>query len=57
MATANAEILSQIDYLHISRNSVLLQESLALTVAETEKYNVNLIKRHLVRKLQFCLAD
>ena len=52
MLAFDTEVLCQIDYFHIFRDGVLLKECLALTVTETEEYNIYLIKRHLVSKLQ-----
>ena len=43
----DAEILSQVDNLHVGRNRVLLQERLALSMSETEEHHIYLVKRHL----------
>ena len=53
----DAEILSQIDYLYVLRDGVLLEECLALAMTETEEYHVHLIKWHLVGKLQIGIAN
>ena len=57
MVTLDAEVLCQVDNLDVLRNSVLLQEGLALAVAEAEEDDIDLIEWHLVGELQFSLAD
>ena len=53
----DAEVLRQVDNLHVLRNGVLLEECLALAMTEAEEYDVDLVERHLVSKLQIGLAD
>ena len=53
----DAEILCQVDDFYMSRDAVLFEESLALTMAEAEEYNVNLVEGHLVSKLQIGIAN
>ena len=38
-------------------DGMLLEELLALAVAEAEEDHVDILKRHLVRKPQVCIAD
>jgi len=57
MIALNAEILCQVDDLDVLRDGVLLEEGLALAMSETEEYDIHLIKRHLVGKLQIRLAN
>ena len=56
VATLDAKVLCQVDNLDILRDGMLFKECLALAVSEAEEYHVHLVKRHLVRKLQFCFA-
>ena len=57
MVALNAEILCQIDDLDILRDGMFLQEGFTLAVPKAEEYNVDLLKGHLVSKLQFRLAN
>ena len=57
VVTFDAEILSQIDDLDVSRDAVFLEESLALAVSKAEEDYIDLVKGHLVGKLQICLAN
>ena len=52
----DAEVLCQIDNLHVGGDGVLLEEGLALAVAEAEEDHVDLVERHLVGELQVGLA-
>ena len=51
-----SEVLCKIYYLHMLRNLMLLQESLALAMTETEEHNVDIIERHLGSELQVGIA-
>ena len=53
----NAEILCQVNDLHVLRNAMLLEECLTLAVAEAEEHHIHLVKRHLVSKLQVRITD
>ena len=53
----DTEVLSQVDNLHVLRDGVLLEESLALAMTETEEYHIDLVERHLVGKLQVGIAN
>ena len=57
MITLDAEVLCQVDDFYVLWDGMLLEEGLTLAVTETEEYDVNLIKRHLVGELQICLTD
>ena len=52
MVALDAEVLCQIDNLHVLRDSVLLKECLTLTMSEAEEYDVDLVERHCVSKAQ-----
>ena len=53
----DAEILCEVDYLHVGRNVVFLQELLALAVPEAEEHHINIIERHLRSELQVGVAN
>jgi len=53
----DSEVLCQIDDLHVLRDGVLLEESLALAMSEAEEDDVDLVERHFVSKLQIGLAN
>ena len=53
----DSEVLCQVDNLDVSRDGVLFEECLALAMSETEEYDIHLIKRHLVGKLQVCVTN
>ena len=53
----DAEVLCQIDNLHILRDGMLLEECLALAMTKAEEHNVYLVQRHLVSELQIGIAD
>ena len=57
MVTLNAEVLREVDNLHVLGDGVLFQECLALAVAEAEEHHVNLVERHLVGKPQIGITD
>ena len=46
----DAEVLCQVDDFHVGWNRVLLQERLALAVAEAEEHHIDLVKRHFCRE-------
>ena len=54
---SNAEVLCQVDNLHMLGYAVFLQESLALAMAKTEEHHIHLVKRHIGRKLHFCFTN
>ena len=51
-----AEVLRKVDYLHMGRYLVLLEERLALAVAEAEEHNIDLVERHIGTELQVGFA-
>ena len=51
-----AEVLRQIDDLHLCRHVVLCQESLALAVAEAEEEHVDIVEGHLAGKAKISIA-
>ena len=53
----DAEVLCQIDDLDILGDGVLLEELLALAMAEAEVDDIHLVERHLIGKLQISLAN
>ena len=55
--TLDAEVLCHIDNLHVFRNGVLLEESLALTMPEAEEHHIHLVERHIGSKTQVGVAD
>ena len=55
--TFDAKVLSQIDNLDILGDGVLLEELLALAMAEAEVDDIHLVERHLIGKLQISLAN
>ena len=57
MISCNSEILCQVNNLYILWYSMLLQELLALAMSETEEHHIYLVERHLVGKLQICVAQ
>ena len=57
MIAFDAEILCEIDDLHVLWDGVLLEESLAFTMSETEEHYINLVERHLVGELQISIAN
>ena len=56
VVTLDAEVLCEVDNLHSLRNRVLLQEGLALAVAEAEEHDIDILEGHRVGKLQVGLA-
>ena len=57
MVAFDAEVLRQVDNLHVLRDGVLLQELLALAVAEAEEDYIHLLEGHLVGKREVRLAN
>ena len=57
MVALDTEVLCQVDNLHVGRDVMLFQESLALAMSEAEEYNINLVKRQLAGKLQIRIAN
>ena len=57
MVSLDAKVLRQVDNLYSFGDGVLLKECLTLAVSEAEEYDVNLVERHLVGKLQVGVAD
>lgn len=53
----DAEVLRQVDDLHMLGDGVLLQELLALAMAETEEYHIHLIEGHGVGETQVGIAQ
>lgn len=53
---SDTEVLCKVDNLHSLRNGVLLEESLALAMAEAEKHYVHFVERHSVGELHLCIA-
>ena len=51
-----AEVLRKVDYLHMGRYLVLLEESLALAMTETEEHYIDLVERHIGTELQVGFA-
>ena len=51
-----AEVLRKVDYLHMGRYLVLLEERLALAMTETEEHYIDLIERHIGTELQVGFA-
>ncbi len=51
-----AEVLRKVDYLHMGRYPVLLEERLALAVAEAEEHHIDLVERHIGTELQVGFA-
>ncbi len=51
-----AEVLRKVDYLHMDRYLVLLEERLALAMTETEEHYIDLVERHIGTELQVCIA-
>ena len=51
-----AEVLRKVDYLHMGRYLVLLEERLALAMTETEEHYIDLIERHIGTELQVGIA-
>ena len=54
--TLEAEVLRKVDYLHMGRYLVLLEERLALAMTEAEEHYIDLIKRHFGTELQVGIA-
>ena len=52
MVTLDAEVLCQVDDLHMLGDGVLLQESFTLPMPEAEEYDVDILKRHRVSELE-----
>ena len=52
-----AEVLRKVDYLHMGRYLVLLEERLALAMAEAEEHYIDLVERHIgtERKVGFAI--
>ena len=42
-----AEVLRKVDYLHMGRYLMLIEERLALAMTETEEHNVNIFEWHI----------
>ena len=57
MVTLDAEVLGEVDDLHVLRNGVFLQEGLALAVTKAEEHHINLVERHLIGKAQLGLSE
>ena len=53
----DAEVLRQVDNLHVGRDGVLLQELLALAVTEAEEHHVHLVEGHGIGKPQVGVAQ
>ena len=53
----DAEVLRQVDDLHMLGDGVLLQELLALAMAETEEHHIHLIEGHGIGKAKVCVAQ
>ena len=51
-----AEVLRKVDYLHMGRYLVLLEERLALAMTEAEKHYIDLVERHIGTELQVGFA-
>ena len=51
-----AEVLRKVDYLHMGRYLVLLEERLALAMTETEEHYIDLVERHIGTELQVGFA-
>ena len=51
-----AEVLRKIDYLHMGRYLVLLEERLALAMTEAEEHNVDIFEWHIRGELQVGIA-
>ena len=51
-----AEVLRKVDYLHMGRYLVLLEERLALAMAEAEEHYIDLVERHIGTELQVGFA-
>ena len=54
--TLEAEVLRKVDYLHMGRYLVLLEERLALAMAEAEEHYIDLVERHIGTELQVGFA-
>ena len=52
----DAEVLCQVDNLHMLGDGVLLQELLALAMAETEEHHIHFIEGHGIGKAQVGIA-
>ena len=57
MIALDAEVLCQVDNLHVGGDGVLAEESLTLAVSEAEEDDVDLLERHLVGKPQIGIAN
>ena len=53
----DAEILCQVDDLDIGRDLMLLEECLALAMAEAEENNIDLVERHVGRETEIGIAN
>ena len=53
----DAEVLGEVDNLHVLWNRMFLEERFALAVTEAEEQNIDLVKGHLVGEAQFRLTD
>ena len=51
-----AEVLRKVDYLHMGRYLMLLEERLALAMTETEEHNVNIFEWHIGTERQVGFA-
>ena len=56
VGSREAEILRQVDDLHVRGNGMLFQEGLALAVSEAEKHYVDLVEGHIAGEAQVGLA-
>ena len=54
--TLEAEVLRKVDYLHMGRYLVLLEERLALAMTEAEEHNVDIFEWHIRGELQVGIA-
>ena len=53
----DAEVLCEVDNLHIGRDGMLLQKLFALAVTEAEEDHVNILKRHRIGESQIGFPD
>ena len=51
-----SEVLRKVDYLHMGRYLVLLEERLALAMTETKEHYIDLVERHIGTELQVGFA-
>ena len=54
--TLEAEVLRKVDYLHMGRYLVLLEERLALAMTEAEEHYIDLVERHIGTERQVGIA-